>query len=236
MAAVSLTTLRARARARADMPVAGFVADSATELDAWINEGVQKLTEMLIKAYGEEFIEAESAFNTVAGTTDYNLPVDLVALYGVDMTIGGVGFSLMPYPRTERNLYKNVLQGTWKMRPRYKMIGMGPGVLRLLPAPDAAYACKILYAPSAPLLVNVGDTVNFPNGWERYVVVYAAIQCLAKEESATAELRTERAAMEKELAEIAIRRNADQPHQAVDVESVEEDNPLMYLGGRGVWY
>jgi hypothetical protein len=218
------------------MPVPGFVLDAATSLDAWINEGLQKIWELLVRAYGQDFIEAEYSFNTVAAQTDYTLPSEMLQLYGVDMQIGGVGFSLIPYPRTERNLYKNVLQGTWKMRPRYRMVGMSPGNLRLLPAPDAAYACKILYAPSFSILVGDTDQVDLPNGWERYAIVYAAIQALAKEESDTRELRIELDKMEHELELITLRRNADQPHQAVDVESVEEDNPLMYLGGRGVWY
>jgi hypothetical protein len=236
MAAISLTTLRARVRERADMPVSGFVSDTATSLDAWINEGAQKIWELLIKAYGEEFIEAEQTFNTVAQQTDYNLPTDMVALYGIDMKIGGVSFSLLPMPRAERNLYKNVLQGTWKMRPRYRIVGMAPGVIRLLPPPDAAYSMAFLYAPSFTTLAAPSDTINLPNGWERFVIVYAAIQALMKEESDTRELRIELAKMEEELRIITMRRNADQPHSATDVESVEEDNPLMYLGGRGVWY
>ena len=90
MAAVTLNSLIARARQRADMPVAGFVADDANGIYAWINEGVQKLQELLVKAYGEEFVETSTTFNTVAGTTDYNLPTDMLAFYGIDMTVGGL--------------------------------------------------------------------------------------------------------------------------------------------------
>jgi hypothetical protein len=230
MAAVSLTNLIARSRQRADMPVAGFIADDANGIYAFINEGVQKLQELLVKAYGGEFLETSTTFSTVAGTTDYNLPTDMLAFYGIDMAMGGAEFALLPYSRGERNLFKNQsVIGSWRSRPRYKLSGKATGVVRLLPAPDGVYTCRIWYAPSATLLTAGTDTVNFPNGWERYVVVYAAIQMLMKEESDTRELRIELDKMEDELREIAERRNADQPAHATDVESVEIDDPARYF-------
>lgn len=229
MTAVTLTTLRARARSRADMPVAGYIADDANGIDAWINEGVQKIQEMLVKAYGEAYRETTSTFNTVAGTSDYALPTDLLAFYGAESTIGGIKFTLLPYSNAERNIRANQLVNYSGQCPRYRLVGMSAGVIRLLPTPVAVYPVTLQYAPSATLLVNGSDSVNFPNGWERYAVVYTAIQMLMKEESDVRELRTELNKMELELTEIAQRRNADQPHSTVDIESVEEANPLNYI-------
>lgn len=229
MAAVTLTTLRARSRERADMPVAGFVPDSATGIDAWINEGVQKLQERLIRAYGEDFLEKSAAITTISGTTDYALPADFLVLYGVELNVGGKTFSLLKYNHAERNLYKNSAKTSWRQLPRYRLSGMQAGVVRLLPAPDGAYSGAIWYAPVATLLVEAAETVNFPNGWERYIVAYTAIQMLMKEESSVTDLRGEFKAMETELAEIAQRRDADQPHSAVDIEAVRDDNPLAYF-------
>lgn len=210
------------------MPVAGFVADSATGIDAWINEGVQILHELLVKAYGEGFIESVSTFNTVAGTTDYNLPTDLLAFFGIDLSIGGMKFVLRPFNRAETGIHENQTASGLGLKPRYRLVGMAPGVIRLLPAPDGVYAARLRYAPSAALLTN-GTDVNFPNGWERFVVLYTAIQMLAKEESDTRVLQGMLDKMEFELAEIAQRRNADQPHSVVDIESVGDDNPSDYF-------
>ncbi len=229
MAAVTLTTLIARARERADMPVAGFIADSATSIYAFINEGVQKLQELLVKAYGEQFLETTSTFNTVSGTTDVALPTDLLAFYGIELTIGGVTFTLRPYTNVERNLQANQLLNFVGQAPRYKLVGMSPGAVRLLPAPSGVFPGVIRYAPSATLLTTGSDTVNFPNGWERYVVCYTAIQMLAKEESDTRVLQAMLDKMEFELMEIAQRRNADQPHSVSDVESVDDENPTNYF-------
>ena len=228
MAAVTLTTLRARARERADQPVAGFVADSATGLDAWINEGVQKLHEMLVKAYGEQFLETSAVLTTVAGTTDYNLPTDMLVFYGAELVIGGITMVLRPYNNAERALHVNRLTYAGQL-PRYKLVGMATGVIRLLPAPAAVYTGKILYAPSATLLVNASDSVNYPNGWERYVVNYAAIQMMLKEESDARPLQAILKEQEQELAEIAQRRNADQPHSIVDLDMLDNESPLDYF-------
>lgn len=229
MAAVTLTTLRTRARERADMPVAGFIQDTATSIDAFINEGVQKLQELLVKAYGESFVETVATFNTVAGTTDYNLPTDMLAFYGADITIGGIKFTLLPYNNAERNIRANQLIDYAGQTPRYRLVGMAPGVIRFAPAPSAVYAVRVQYAPSATLLVNTSDAVNFPNGWERYVVVYAAIQMKLKQEDDVRPLAALLDAMETELRDIAQRRNADQPHSVVDIESVDEDSPINYF-------
>lgn len=232
MAAVTLTTLRARARVRADQETPGFVPDTALGIDAFINEGGQKLWELLIKAYGQQFVEKTSTFNTVAGSTDITLPADFLILYGVELNIAGVVFSLVKYNHTERNLYRNMLAlaPAWRQRPRYNLSGMGStGLLKLFPAPDGAYAGSFLYAPVFTPLVNASDTVDFPNGWERYIVVYTAIQLGMKEESSVTELRTELKAMTEELEEIANRRDANQPHSVVDAEAVENDSPLNYF-------
>ena len=214
MTAVSLTTLRTRVRERADMPVAGFIADSATGIDAWINEGVQKLHDKLVEAYGEEYVESTSSFSTAAGTTDYNLPTGMLKLYGVDLTMAGVVCTLRPFMRAERN---GLREGgiTWQTVPRYRVVG---SKLRLLPVPQSVFSGTIYYAPSATVLSGGSDTVDFPNGWERYVVLYAAIQCLMKEESSVNDLRFELEKLDRELETMKENRDAAFPRQVVDLD------------------
>lgn len=227
MAAVTLATLRTRARERADQTNSTFVSD-ARALD-WINEGHAKLHELLIKAYGEEFLETSASITTVNGQDYVNLPNDFFILYGVELIVGGVYQTLKPFNRTERNLYRNGQLGYWRMLPRYKLSG---SKLRLLPVPDGVYTGNIWYAPvSTPLSADL-DTVNYPNGWERYIVCYTAIQMMMKEESDTRDLRVELQKMEDELKEIAQRRNADMPHTASDIDMV--DRAVDVFGWRGI--
>lgn len=210
------------------MPVAGFIADDANGIDAWINEGVQRLYELLVKAYGESWVEETYTLNTVAGQSDYTFAgSDVLAIYGVDMTIGGVERALERYENRERSQLKNRALTDWRIPPKYQFVSgaLDPKAatstvkLRLLPAPDGVYPVVVRYAPGYQLLVAGADTVNFPNGWERFVVCYTAIQMLRKEESDTRGLESELSKMEAELEEIAQRRIVDQPHQTIDTEN-----------------
>lgn len=213
MASVTLTTLRSRVRERADMPVAGFLADSATSLDAFINEGVQRLHEKLVEAYGEEYASSSASLTCTGSASDVALPSDFFKLYGVDMPVGGVTRTLRPFMRAERNALRYNAP-SWDSVPKYSLVG---SYIRFLPIPPACTA-TIYYAPTTTLLATGTDTVNFPNGWERYVVLYAAIQALMKEESDVRDLRFELEKLERDLDAIKENRDAAFPRQVVDLE------------------
>ena len=195
------------------MPVAGFIADSATSIDAFINEGVQRLHEKLVEAYGEEYVSSSGSLTLTGSASDVALPTDFLKLYGVDLSSGGSTRTLRPFMRAERNAYRHA-SPSWETIPRYSLVG---AYIRFLPIPAAGTA-TIYYAPTVALLANAGDTVNFPNGWERYVVLYAAIQCLAKEESDTRDLRMELENLERDLDTIKENRDAAFPRQVVDLD------------------
>lgn len=213
MASVTLTTLISRARSRADMPSTSFVTDS--EVTAWLNEGHQALHEKLIEAYGEHYVFSTSALTTIAGTIDYSLPSDFFKLYGVDLTYGGRSRSLKPYPFNERNFFKNQ-NTTWYNIPRYALLGSN---IRFQPDPGNTSG-TLNYAPVASTLSSGSDTVNYPNGWEKYIVVYAAIRMLNKEESNSNDLRDELDRFDKELRDIVESRDSGLPKQVTDMEAV----------------
>lgn len=222
--AVSLTTLRARARERADMVGSSFVSDTATSLDAWINEGIQRLHEKLVDALGEEYRSSSSTFTTAGQATDYPLPADFFKLYGIDLNISGYIRTLMPYDRSERNAYKNIPPGTsirsrWgPSAPRYSLVGSN---IRLLPVPSDGLTGTIYYAPEATVLVSPSDTVSFPNGWERYVVLYAAAQALMKEESSVSDIMRTMDEISREIEATKEQRDLANPKRAVDLDLVD---------------
>lgn len=217
MTAVTLATLRTRARERADMPAAGFIADSATGIDAWINEGVQLLHERLVAAYGSNYVAKSTTLTT---TTDGNitLPADFFALLGVSLVASGQNIPLDPFAQRERESRAGASSFLWagtpQTAPRYQLFG---NVLRLRPVPSAGQSVIFEYSPVATVLVNTSDSVDFPNGWERYVIVYTAIQMKLKQESSVTELVELLAGMDKQLREIADLRDAGAPAQAADV-------------------
>jgi len=215
MATVTLTTLLARTRERADMAGSSFVADA--RLTDWINEANQKLHGMLVEALGEEYVSSTSSFTTSAGTSDYNLPTGFYKLYGVDLSYHGTIRALKRYERAERNIYRELHPETL---PRYALVG---SVLRLYPAPSAGLAGTILYAPEATVLVNASDSVSYPNGWERYIVLDAAIQALLKEESNVNALVNEREMVVREIQAAKENRDMATPKQVVDTGLAELD-------------
>ncbi len=217
MASVTLSTLRTRVRERADMVGSSFIADTATGLDAWINEGNQKLHGMVVEAMGEEYVSSSQALNVVAGTATYSLPTGFFKLYGIDLVYAGDVYSLRPYMRGERAAFQQE-EFTLRGPPRYSLVG---GNLKLQPVPQSNLTGTIYYAPEATVLSSGTDTVNYPNGWEKYVVLYAAIQALIKEESSVSALKQELAEVEREIQQAKESRDYAFPKQVVDMDMVD---------------
>lgn len=200
------------------MVSSNFIADDATGMDAFINEGVQKLHEKLVDAMGEEYVSSTSVLTTVASQSDYALPAGFYKLYGVDLNIGGQVRALRPYMRAERNIYRENYRSD--RLPHYSLVG---NYLRLYPVPAGGLTGSVLYAPEATVLTLPADTVTFPNGWERYVVLYAAIQALLKEESSVTGLMAVLEKEEQELDRLKQQRDLASPKQVVDLDLVDVD-------------
>lgn len=229
MATITLATLIKRARDRADMPVDGFVTDE--ELTDWVNEGLQQLHKLLVDAFETEYAFKEQAMSYVSGTTDYALPADFFRLFGVDFDFAGTTRALKPYNQAERNAYKNrsgpgaLWFGVVGGLPRYSLIknqSSTGSMLRLLPA-NVTTSGRLLYAPTVTTLVDGADSVELPDGWEKYVIVFAAIQMLTKEESSTTELQKQLARWDEDLIELKATRDAANPKQTVDVDRMQLD-------------
>lgn len=207
-----------------------FVADDATGLDAWINEGAQKLHEKLIQAFEDDYVEKTSAVAVVAGTTDYSLPSDFVKLLGFEVLYQGQYIPLERFQRRERGKQAFATVAAPDTFPKYRLAG---SKLRVMPA-SQAWTGRLVYCPALQvlqggsgstyinLLTGASDTVDFPNGWERYVVAYAAKQALMKEESPVGELGRELDQMDQELKSIIELRDIESPRQAVDVEGIRD--------------
>lgn len=222
MAAISLTTLRSRARERADMVNSAFISDTAVSLDAWINKGLQLIHEKLVEAYGDEYLESSSTFTTAASAETYLLPAGFLKLIDIELQLNGQWTSLKKYQRPEANAYRSAnLRGD--RLPRYRLSGAN---VRLLPVPANGIAGRIWYVPTHTVLVNGADTVDLPNGWEEYAVLYAAKVALGKEESDISAVERELGVLDTRLDQIKLDRDMGQPNQVVDVDADSYD-PLF---------
>lgn len=196
------------------MPLVGFV--SAQELTDWINEGYAALHEKLVGAYGEGYLSSSAALTTTSGAA--TLPASFFKLLTIETTIAGTVVTLLPYTLQERNAYRNGVWGNTK--PRYALVG---NTINLLPAPPNGTTINITYAPEITPLVNNADTVSFPNGWEKYIVAYAAAQMLDKEESDNSALVRLLQQWDRELDAMKVARDASTPKSSVDLDAVESD-------------
>lgn len=150
--AVSLQNLMDRSRRAADFEYDnGFVSD--TELIDIINAAVPLLHDMLVSAYGEDYVRSTQTA-TLSGTTqDYALPEDFYKLIGVDVEINEGSNRFVPigrYGERERSLGS----GLPPMRPFWAGYRLSGRNLRFVPQPTAAIRYKLHYTPTAPRLIK----------------------------------------------------------------------------------
>ncbi len=218
MASVTLATLVTRARQRADMVNSLFVTDA--ELANYLTASAQELHDLLVQKFGSDYSYSTSTVTTAAGTETYALPSTFYKLLAADITINSKKYDLKKYVLKERNHYKNSTLNYPSQVPRYRLQGSN---ISLLPAPSGVYTVTLHFAPVLPVTTNIIVAVDFPNGWEEYVVVDAAIKCLAKEESDTRDLMASKQMIRGNIDEAAENRDAGEPDSAVDVDVQDAD-------------
>jgi hypothetical protein len=212
--AATLAQLRTRAQRRADMENSSFIT-SPEWLD-YINEGLGKLHELLVETF-EDYEVTSTSVTLVAGTETYALPADFFKERGVDYVEGSTRYTLDPFEFAERNDME-ILAGASGFATAYRYAIVGAN-LRVSPKPTAAGTLTLWYVPQVTLLAADGDTLptRYSLAWERYIVLYAAIQGLDKEESDTSKLEARLEREERKIASAASTRRAGAPRRVVDV-------------------
>jgi len=237
MASVTIATLVSRSRQRADMENNNFVQDS--ELVDYINAGISELHDILVQEYGQDYYVSSKEFNTAADKDTYpindststeNINItDFYKLRGIDAKINGSDwFTISPFNFNERNLYQS--WGSWSLlgltNIRYRMVG---GNLVFTPTPDTATAVKIWYIPQAAQFASSTDTSTIwddINGYAEYVITFAAIRMLQKEESDVTVLLSQKQDLKQRITYAAANRDADNPLSVTDI----------YASNNKFWY
>ena len=225
---ITLADLRERARDASDMTNSTFIEDA--ELDRYINQSLQKLYDLLVSAYGQEYYYNSEVISLTPNTDLYSLPTDFYQLIGVDLildstpTITSNAIALQPYMFQERNRYVNSyltadqVDGTIRMRYRLKA-----DKIHLIPQPSGFNSLRLHYIPVMPKLSAAGDEFDGVNGWEEFAVLDTAIKMMRKEEGDTRDLRADRADIEDKLLAMAGDRDAGFPMRVTDVSRQNYD-------------
>jgi hypothetical protein len=215
--AETLSSLRTRVRARADMKNSNFVEDS--ELNQYINSSYQELYDILVTSFEDYYTLPPVAFSIASGSNYYELPSDFYKLRGVDSSLDGSNYyTMQPFDFANRNKFNQSLlvMNSANYYKQYRIVG---DRLYITPEDDAAGNYRIWYVPKAVTLGSDSDTLDGINGWEEYIVVDATRKCLAKEESDTSFLVQEKEMLRQRIIAAAARRDAGMPKSITDVNS-----------------
>lgn len=225
---MTLSQLMTAVRQRADMVPSGYTAAltgsnffvTEPELISYINQSYFELYDLLVGAFGNNYYVASPFAITTDGTNYlFALPTDFYKLLGVDLSMSGgttgTWISLRAFEFAERNRYTmpnfQVVYGRTNLR--YRLNGSN---LWLTPMPAAGQSLQLWYIPRMTQLAALSDTADGISGWTEYVIVDAAIKCLAKEESDVSILGAQKAGLVRRIESMAENRDAGPPPRVVD--------------------
>ena len=142
---------------------------------------------------------------------------------------------LKPYIWKDRSLYSNSYLGS-TIAPfpfyRYRFVGSN---LVLTPQPLAANIIRFSYTPTFTPLVNLTDTLDGVNGFEQYIVNFAAIQCLINEQQDTSQIERQQEHIEARITKLAASRDSGEP-EYVAAAAQSDDSGWGSPGGGGGTY
>jgi hypothetical protein len=228
---VTLGQLRERVRRRADMVNSTFVSDD--EINQYVNDAIAELYDLLMQKFGEDYYTIVTGDQTfTANQLTYTLPDNFLKVVGVDIKVQGNNYvTIKPYMFSERNQYNTLLtRGVLAYEStRYRLVG-NDIIFTQTPAGQGQY--RIWYIPYQPVLELDSDTFNGFNGWEKWVEIAAAMECMMKEESDTRPLQEELARMNLRIERASANRDAGFSYRVTDVRNISNSDDDLFTGAR----
>jgi hypothetical protein len=213
--ATTLAQMRTRVRELADMQDSTFVTDS--ELAGYLNRALWALDDLLHNTWEDYYAVEETV--TFSGTS-YTLPSDFYRLIAVDVRGStGAWVGLTQYNVADRNLYRNSTLTTPEAQA-YRLSGRRS--LLFLPGFSGNVDARLIYYAQQPALALDSDTRDYPNGWEEWAILKAAIVCLGKEERDATHLERMLAMEDSRIRDAAPQRELA-PVTVADVETASAD-------------
>ncbi len=145
------------------------------ELTRYVNQGITELYDLLVAARGRQYYRKSPphSITTTGNTSRYALNSDFYRLISLRVA-GPGGIRLVPFlPEDEPMLREPGFIGS---KPTH--YELQPGYIELLPLHAGGWTVVVDYIPVATQLSAGADTFDGINGWEEYVVDYAA-SCVA---------------------------------------------------------
>lgn len=213
-----------------------------SEVLRYVNQGRTELYDILVEAYGRSYFRSSSPWvvTTTTDTTEYSLgnpggtaafPTTFYQLISVRVSDGD-GNSSMPLealqPQEEPWLRTPGADG-WPTHYELR-----PASLGVYPEHQSGLLVTMEWIPVCPDLTDSSSTTNADgiNGWEEYVVEFAARRIFQKDDEGqqAAECERELARLRERIKKMAKTRDRFRPRRVQDVRG-----PRMGLRG-GRWY
>lgn len=229
MASVTVTTLLQRVEDAVDME--NFVSQAT--LLRWANTVHPQFVAKIARHGWAPIISSYTI--TATGATSYTptssgTPVEMIAIVGVYRSDGDSFIKLRPVDHAQKPSTTSYEQADYF---RVRTLEAGGVSIELFPVPSAGtYIVDYIPVPSVLVTSAPGagqvSSVNYPAGWEEWLVLKLAQQCLAREETINPKIDEQFAKLELEIerqirdrvAGTAKIRNAD--HEYQDITDVSE--------------
>lgn len=174
---VDLVTLRTRVRDRSDTENETQRFTDA-RINDYVNEGIAQFHARVLRARGQGFAEVSTFITTSIGVEIYALPAQLLELVKVYTKIDGVERVLETYEEFDTNYMSD--PGSWGLYrdpSHYRIIGDN---ISLRPTPSEVRIVNIKYIATAVKLVADSNTVDGIDGFEEFIVAWAAQRAAIK--------------------------------------------------------
>lgn len=199
-----------------------------TDVLRYVNQGYAELYDLLVEARGRTYYRSATPWTvtTEADTTLYtdDYPEDFYRVISVRVSDGATGQALHPFTPLEE---PDLLSGGASHYPTH--YELRPNGLAILPEHSAGLTVTVEYIPA---IVDVTDdddsTVDGINGWEEYIVCFAA-RCMAtkdEEWQLAGALDADMARLKERIKKLAPHRDAFRPRRIQDVRGAR------MMGGR----
>jgi hypothetical protein len=197
---------------------------TSTLINGEINAALAELYELLDDAHGGYF-DKESTVATVAATATVSLPADFWRLRGVDILVGGKYYALSQIGLDQRNDFQT---STGRPAAYRTTAGGTRGTLTLYPIPSGIETLRIVYVPTYTPLAADGDSFEYYNGMEDYVVVGTLLRLDQREERPLGDRQQEFMRIRDRIVKGAARRRSAEPQYLIVKDDGLDDLALLW--------
>ena len=176
-------------------------------------------------------ISVQNLINISTGNI-MHIPSDFYKLRGLDRSLGGIGAGdwlvVKSFNFAERNkMNRQVVRNLYgQLSITYRLFG---DHIELRPEDTATGFYRMWYIPRYTPLILATDEPTGVMDFEEYIIVDAAIKCLAKEESDTSVLMAQKQLIMSRVKTMASSRDGNDQEKCGDVRNVNFDWEFPYL-------